>query len=295
MPLTPTARRPHPLMLAAALAATASLALTAAASAQSTTPGTTAPSAERSLVFPAPGVVAEALVREGDAVKAGQPLMKLDDREEAKRLEALKITADGERLKVTAAEKELDLKRVELDRKKTLLAQRAANEQEVQEAQLAVDLAEIQVELAKQQAVAADAQTAVQQIRVEQMTLACPGDIASGVVVERKLGPGEFASPNAQSPALKIVQNDPMYVQTYIDTPVAARLGVGDTMKVQFPGDPSPRDASVLFISPVANAASSTRLVKLQLPNPQGRETGLNVRVVVPGDATADATMPRRN
>ena len=165
MPVTSIVRRTPlaALVIAAALAAPAL--------GQATTPGSTAPSAERSLSFPAQGIVAEALVREGDVVKAGQPLMRLDDREEAKRLEALKIAAEGERLKVTASEKELALKRVELERKQGLLAKKAVSEQEVLEAELAVDLAEIQVELAKQQAVGADAQAAVQQIRVEEMTL----------------------------------------------------------------------------------------------------------------------------
>ena len=289
--MTPIARLLTTLAAAAPLAGGAvSLAQSAAspsASVRSTT-GITAPSEERKLLFPTPGVVAEAMAKEGDRVKADQPVMKQDDREEVKRLEAAKVAADVERLKIKAAEAEHDQKEVDLKRKQDLYGKRAIGLQELQEAELAVTLAKANVEVAKGQAMQADAQTAVQQVRVDQMTLKSPID---GIVSQVGPGAGEFSNPQQyDKPTITVVKNDPMYVEVKnLRTSEVARLKLGQEIAVRYEGAERSAPAKVIFISPVADARSDTQFVRLEMPNPQGRSAGLKVDVMVPEATTASA------
>src|SRR4051812_31127194 len=84
--------------------------LRAAEPAQSTTTrtvvGITQPSEQRKLVFPAQGIVKEMLVKEGDEVKKGQLLAKLDDEADQKELARLEIDAKSQ-ARIEAAEADL--------------------------------------------------------------------------------------------------------------------------------------------------------------------------------------------
>ena len=255
---------------------------------QRSTTGITAPSEERKLLFPNPGVIADAMVKEGDKVKSGEAVMKQDDREEVKRFEAAKIAADVERLKITAQEKDRDQKQVELARKKDLYSKKAVGLQELQEAELAVALSQANVEVAKGQAEQADAQAAVQQVRVDQMTLKSPID---GIVSQVGPGAGEFSNPQqADKPTITIVKNDPLWIEVRnLRTGEVARLKVGQSIPVRYAGETREAAAKVIFISPVADARSDTQAVRLEMPNPDGRSTGLKVDVLLGADATASA------
>src|SRR4051812_22127335 len=85
-----------------AVSALATLALVSApALAQSQSPrsnevsGVSRPSQERKLSFSTPGVVAQAPLKEGDVVKAGQVIIVQDDVIDKKELERLELTANS--------------------------------------------------------------------------------------------------------------------------------------------------------------------------------------------------------
>ncbi len=58
-------------------------------------PAISRPSEERKVAFPAPGVVSDVMVKEGDAVQVGQVLAQQDDAEEQVALRALQLDADS--------------------------------------------------------------------------------------------------------------------------------------------------------------------------------------------------------
>ena len=95
---------------------------------------------------------------------------------------------------------------------------------------------------------------------------------------------GEVFGP--QTPAIKIVTIDPLHVEvlTY-EAERVMRLGVGDTVQVQYVGEQEWRDAKVIFISPVGEASKLP--FKAELPNPDGRPAGLPVMVRLPSEAAA--------
>lgn len=91
-----------------------------------------------------------------------------------------------------------------------------------------------------------------------------------GVVVERLLSPGELVK---QTPILKIAQIDPLRVEVMVPVTMLGKLTVG--MRVQLtpevPISKEPLVARVKVVDRVADAASGTFGVRLELPNPDYR------------------------
>ncbi len=245
------------------------------------TPAYTEPSERSKMNFTFPGVVAEVLVKEGDVVKAGDVLIGLDRRIEQTLLEALRLEAEST-FKIDAARADLEQRKVELARKEKTLAGGGMNKSEVEEAELAVKLRQAQLDLEIEQAALKKLEAARQQIKIEMMQLAAPFD---GIVERIDLREGEIAEES--KPAVFVVRNDPLWVNANLPTAQAAALQVGDSLDVTYVDVGQTVSGKVIFLSPVADAASDTRRVKLEVPNPEGRPSGLNVSVSPPSGVAA--------
>src|SRR5688572_22373012 len=77
--------------------------------------GRSEPSQRSKLAAQVPGIVKEILVKRGDEVKAGQPVIQQDDRLAVNQLEILEKEANST-IRVDAAKADLDQKQVELKR-----------------------------------------------------------------------------------------------------------------------------------------------------------------------------------
>jgi multidrug efflux pump subunit AcrA (membrane-fusion protein) len=99
---------------------------------------------------------------------------------------------------------------------------------------------------------------------LRQRTIRSPID---GVVVERKLGPGEYAFDQAH--LLTVSQIDPLRVEVYVPLSQFGRIRVGMTAAVE-PEDPvgGTYTATVTVVDHVFDPASGTIGVRLELPNP---------------------------
>lgn len=234
----------------------------------------TEPSQRSRLNFAAPGVVAEVMVREGQAVKKGDPLIRLDDRADRFILEALELEGRSD-LRVRAAKADLEQKRVELERKLRAEPEGGASRLEVEEAKVNVLIREIQVEVEEMSRRQKELEALRQGVKVEQMTLTAPFD---GVVEKIDLKVGE--TPEVQRFALTLVDNSKVWVNVYLPTSLALRLKVGDELEVRYKDVEKAVRGRVILLSPVADAASQTRLVRLELPNEGGLPSGLGVTVM---------------
>ena len=104
----------------------------------------------------------------------------------------------------------------------------------------------------------------------------------TGVVIERLLSAGEFAK---QAPILRLAQIDPLRVEVFAPIALLGRIAVGQRAQI-IPEGPlnQPLEASVTVVDRVADAASGTFGVRLELPNPEHRVTaGLKCKVRFPG------------
>ena len=95
----------------------------------------------------------------------------------------------------------------------------------------------------------------------------------AGVVVERLRQPGELAS--REHPIVKIARLDPLRVEVFAPIGLYGRIAVGQRVVV-VPEAPlnRPLDATVAVVDRVADAASSTFGVRLEIANPGNRVPG---------------------
>lgn len=239
-------------------------------------PAVSKPSQKRELTITIRGTISQVPVKEGDTVKEGQLLLAEDDRVEQKELERLQVEAQSQ-LAIQAAEAELKVKQAELANYENMYKNNASNEIELRKAQAEAEVAQLQVEKAKQDLELKKIEAQKQAAVLELMRRVSPID---GVVAKLDVGVGEVVDPT--KPVITVVQNNPLWVESYVPIGVAAKLKVGQKMQVRYPEQEEWLAGEVRFLSPVADDRSGMRLIRLELPNPQMRESGLNMLLKLP-------------
>lgn len=92
-----------------------------------------------------------------------------------------------------------------------------------------------------------------------------------GVVVERKLSPGEFIRAE-KSVVVKLAQVNPLNVEVIAPASMFGTLRVGMTGRVSLaPYYPGTFSAKIVVVDKVIDAASGTLGVRLQMPNPDNK------------------------
>lgn len=267
---------------AAAMFAALAFGLLGAASADhNARPGLTRPSDQRDITFNGPGVVANLAVKEGDPVQAGQPVIGQDDAVEEATLQVIEVEANSQ-VQVEAAQAKLDYQKVELARKQKMFDQKVLGESELEEAKVDVIIAQKQVQLAEQEKHQKELEGIEQRKKIALKHLVSP---ISGFVSKINTHAGE--APVADKPVMTIVQNDPLWVEVDLPTAQVKSLKAGQTLDVRYNDEDKWNAARVIFIAPVADARSDTDKVRLEMPNPEHRNSGLQVQVRSPENVAA--------
>lgn len=241
----------------------------------------TVPSEDLTLSFIQPGRIAKVLVREGEAVRAGDPLVQLDDAVERVHLDLLKAKAED-----TTGIRLAGLRR---DRAKAVLAkvqkaydQKAAPDRELEEAKADAAQAELTVEIARFEHEQAKGAHLEAKLKLDRTALASPTDGRVERIIARA---GQ--SVDALAGVIRIVRTDPLWVDVPVPMAQARRLKVGQAAVVRFAADLPASDAQagpgaapaavapaavatgrILRLAGVADAASETLEVRVELPNP---------------------------
>jgi len=161
-------------------------------------------------------------------------------------------------------------------------ANEVASDLEVERAKLEVVIAGLKTRQAKQEQEQKKLEYERQAVKVELMKLTSPID---GVVARLNIKQGEAVDPQNREGAIVVVLNDPLWIEVRdLPTRQATRLKLGQILKVRYTDatEQGWQDAKVIFFSPVADAASDTLLVRLELPNPSHTSAGLHLEVMLP-------------
>ncbi|MEL6705274.1 MAG: efflux RND transporter periplasmic adaptor subunit [Bacteroidota bacterium] len=204
------------------------------------TSGRLAPKSERVLSFKVGGLVARINADEGDLVRAGQVLARIDPRE---------IDAQ-----VLQAESALDKAQRDLARAERLLADSVATLEQVQDARTGVEVAQAGYDIAA--------------FNQRFATITAP---ASGRVLRRMAEPNELVQPGQPILALGTT-GDGWVVRAGLADRDVVRLTVGDVAKVRFGAYPGEVfQGRVTEIASAADLATGTFEVEVAVPDPGGR------------------------
>ena len=253
-------------------------------------PAISRPSEEAKLTFAAPGIVAEVKVKEGDQVKAGQVLSHQDDAADLAKLASAKLDAES-MAEIDYQKADVEFKATVYKRKKDAYDQdgHIVALPDVEEAKQAVNLSEAQVAVAQKSHGQKVKAYEEQQVAVDHKQLRSPMD---GIVQKINAREGEFSDPQRQDGAITVVKNDPLWVEMNIASDRAERLSLGQELQVRYKAPPGEKaegwqTGRITFFPPHADAASGTEMVRLTLPNPRGRRSGLAMEVRLPADVAS--------
>ncbi|MEQ1751523.1 MAG: efflux RND transporter periplasmic adaptor subunit [Prosthecobacter sp.] len=184
----------------------------------------------------ATGIVAEVLVKEGDTVEKGQPLVKLND--------------EVEKLDVERTAKVLEKAKFDHEAAQKLLAEKIGTREDALKKQIEHDLSNLQMQAA--------------QVRLKQRTINAP---IQGIVVKRDKESGEAVLLNET--VVQIVHIQQVYAQFYLEPDQARTLKPGADLKFKVPSLPDPQSftGTIDFIDPRMDAESGLYRIKLLVDN----------------------------
>jgi len=235
------------------------------------------------------GRVERVLVREGDAVRAGQMLVILDDA-------TLRASADQAAAAVKAAEQQqqaaqsnAEFASSTLARYRQLEAQKSVSPQEMDEVTRRAQAASAEAGALNAQANAAKAQQAGAKAMLGYTRVAAP---FAGVVTARMVDPGTMAAPGV--PLIQIDSAGELELQATI--PESEIAGIHKSMKLAVTVDSlggQRFDGTVAEIVPAADPASHSFLAKIALPRLSELRAGLFASAAVPLGTKPAVLVPR--
>ena len=197
------------------------------------------------------GEVREVLVREGEAVRAGQVLIRMD----ASDYEARAGQARGA---LAAARGQLAIAAKARDNNQALLDKGFISKNAFDNAQSQYDIARANVDSAR-------AALDVAQKALDDTVIKAP---IAGLVASRTVQPGEKVSPDNR--LLDVVDLDQMELEAAVPASEIMHVSLGQDVLVRVEGMPQPFAGKVVRISPSTLPGSRSILVYIRLDNPQG-------------------------
>lgn len=163
--------------------------------------------------------------------------------------EQMLIQQDLEAAEASLAQKKVDLKRLEW-----AAGRGSATDLEVEHSRLDVKMA---------------------QITVDRMCLKSP---IVGTVDKVEVEVGEAI--NGLADVVRVVKTDPLWIDVHVPLAKGRTLKPGQVAEVKFPGaEKDISQAKLIYVSTVADAASSTLRVRIEVPNKLNRPAGEHVRI----------------
>ena len=240
----------------------------------------TRPSEDVTLSFALPGTLAAVSVKDGQAVRKGDILIQLDDAAERVQLEQLAAQA-GDDTRVQAAAAQAAQKREDYKKLESLGKDGAVTKWDVEHAKLDVVIADLSLRLAKFELGQSQRRKRELERQLERMRLVSP---ITGRVEKVFLMPGEAADKLQR--VVRLVNVDPLWLNVPVPLARARRITLGQAARVRVAHDEFPvgegRSPKVIYIAKVADAASDTLTVRVEVPNPKGRPAGEHVTVSFP-------------
>ena len=213
------------------------------------------------------GKVAEVLVEEGMAVKAGQVLARLDDTTLRRYLELAEAELGASRR--TAAETEVRLKeaRQTLDRARALVKDGISGQADLDKAVAEVDALSARLDLTREQVTVAERQVAVRRTDLDDTVIRAP---FAGIAISKDAQPGEMVSPVSAGGGFTrtgistIVDMSSLEIEVDVNESFINRVTPGQKVEATLDAYPDWKVPShVITIVPTADRQKATVLVRI--------------------------------
>lgn len=215
--------------------------------------GTTEPARVADLGPQLTGRIGAMLVNEGDKVKAGQNLVRLDADEASLRVQQ---TAAG----AAQAKAQYELAKAEYERLAPLLARGTITPQQLQRLEAQRDALKSATEAAHV------AQSDAQRMQTN-TTVRAP---FAGVVSKVNMEVGEVATLMPPSVLVRLVDLSSVDVRVRVHERELSRIAIGDAVQASFSSSKQKAEGKVTFISPEIDPRTRNAEVVTRIPNPQG-------------------------
>jgi RND family efflux transporter MFP subunit len=215
---------------------------------------------------PVEGLLDTVTVDRGELVKKGQVLVTLESGPERATLAIARsrATMTGP---VEAAQARVEFAKTKEKRQEELYRQNFVSSSALDEARTERKLAESELRVALENQKLAELEVVRAEELLAMRVIRSPFD---GVVVERLLDPGEFATTNIKEPILKLAEIDPLNVEVVLPAVQFGRIKRGDRAEVSPETGGGRYPAKVAVVDRVIDGASGTFGVRLDLRNPGG-------------------------
>jgi HlyD family secretion protein len=193
---------------------------------------------------PVAGLVKEVKIEVNQVIKAGEPLLILDDRE-------LRASLLRQEAAIAVAQANLEVSRAELakvqdmlDRLKSVTDQRAISQDDLRNRSNDVLVAKAQQQAADAQLSAAKADVQQTALLIDRLTVKAPRD---GTILQVNIRAGEYASPQNRLPALVLGDISTLHVRADVDEQNAMGVAPGRPATMSLKSDSS-RKFAVKFV-----------------------------------------------
>jgi RND family efflux transporter MFP subunit len=223
------------------------------------------------------GTIAEVLVQEGEQVKAGQALARLnsDVHEAMLAVAAQSMKAEG---RIRSAQADLQLRQSRLDKLRDILSEGFARQEEVDRATSEVDIAQANIHAAKEDMATKKLEHQKILVQLQRRTIVAPID---GTVTILHKDKGEYVAPNTPE-IVTLVQLDKLLANFTLNGNQVAALQTGNELPIIF-SEGNDQRGTIDFISPVMDAESGTVLIKIKIDNSNGScRSGQRCRIRLP-------------
>lgn len=199
--------------------------------------------------------VAEVLVEVGDAVRAGQPLLRLDTR-------TLEVQARQADASVAQARASLELARANSERGATLVKEGLISSSNADELRATLTSAEAQL-------AAAEADQEAARLRLGFATLRAPDD---GVISARSVQPGQIVSSGTD--LLRLIREGRLEWRAELTEADLTRVKIGTPVELTSPGGERIQ-GQVRAVSPSVDPDTRTGMLYADLPEPGNLRAGM--------------------
>lgn len=228
--------------------------------------GVTRPAQQVQLSAPVDGIVDKVLVKEGQFIKADQPLLQMDDAVQRLATASSQLQAEST-AQIERAQYALEEATIMLDRAQQSYDNDAASEWEVRRMRVQRDQAKADAKLAEDNHKIAQKRYELELERLDRYRLDAPFD---GVVLRRTVEPGETV--RTEDKLLAIVSVSPIRAEIHLPAVVYGEMTVGSTYEL-IGSAPAPErlKGRLTVVDALIDPASQTFRCVFEVSNPDGK------------------------